>query len=60
MAQNNIRGEDTAQIEFILGGGGDTAHTLLMGVLIGVGTPHNIERMKFPCLKLGSVGWVGG
>ena len=24
-------------------GGGDTAHTLLMGGLIGVGTPHTID-----------------
>ena len=26
--------------------GGDTAHTLLIGRTIGVGTPHNIERTK--------------
>ena len=30
----------------ILGEGGDTAHTLLMGGTIEVGTPHNIERIK--------------
>ena len=39
-------------------GRGDYAHTFLMRGTIGVGTPHNIERMKFPYLKLG--GWAGG
>ena len=27
-------------------GGGDTALTLLMGATIGVGTPHNIEKLN--------------
>ena len=31
-------------------GGGDTAHKLLMGGTIGVGTPHNIERTWFSAL----------
>ena len=34
-------------------GRGDTAHTLLMGGTIGVGTPHNMERKS---LAVG--GWV--
>ena len=50
-------------------GGGDTAHKLLMGGTIGVGTPHNIERTWFSALlslqegfptDAVVVGWVGG
>ena len=37
--------------------GGDTAHTLLMGGTIGVGTPHNIERIK---VGTRLAGWVAG
>ena len=40
-----------------LGGeGGDTAHTLLMKGTIGVGTPHNIERLDLAVYRVG--GWV--
>ena len=36
----------TPHIPLKLGdGGGDTAHTFLMGGTIGVGKPHNIEKM---------------
>ena len=38
-------------------GRGDTAHTLLMGGTIGVGTPHNIERIKVGTLL---AGWLAG
>ena len=33
-----------------------------MSGTIGVGTPHKIEKMKFPYLKLGGwvAGWLGG
>ena len=42
-----------------LGGeGGDTAHTLLMKGTIGVGTPHNIERLDLAVYRVG--GWVVG
>ena len=45
----------------ILGCGGDTAHTFLMGGTIGVGTPHNIERIKVGTLLAGWLGgWVAG
>ena len=41
--------------------GGDTAHNLLMGGTIGVGTPHNIERVKVGTLLAGWVaGWLAG
>ena len=40
--ESNTWSGDTAQHRKM--GGGDTAHTLLMGGTIGVGTPHNIER----------------
>ena len=43
--EKNYIGGDTAQKKCILGGG-DTAHTLLMRVTHGVGTPHNIERWE--------------
>ena len=43
-------------------GGRDTAHTLLMGGTIGVGTPHNIEKksliFRFPTDAVAE--WVGG
>ena len=47
---------DTTQKKCILGGG-DTAHTLLMGGTIGVGIPHNIERKS---LAVGGWGVEGG
>ena len=37
-------------------GRGDTAHTLLMCGIIGVGTPHNIERETELGGRVGSVG----
>ena len=44
MAQNFIGGGGGHRTEKNYNGrGGGTAHTFLMGVLIGVGTPHNIE-----------------
>ena len=43
--EKNYIGGDTAQKKRILGGR-DTAHTLLMRVAHGVGTPHNIEKWE--------------
>ena len=44
-----------------LGGeGGDTAHTLLMRGTIGVGTPHNIERLDLAVVGGWWVGWSSG
>ena len=39
-----------------MGRGGDTTHTLLMKGIIGVGTPHDIEKKSKP---LNGTGWSG-
>ena len=36
-------------------GGGDTAHTLLMRVIIRVGTPNNIERLEGGTLQINTL-----